>query len=185
MPTISNASETTLYSGGHKGTEAYFGEIAEKYGANEITYNFEGHSIEREKNVKILSEEELNHGLVSMDIVSKHMERSYGHTGNIRKIVQTIFAMVNSGYQVFAVGWILQNKTIKGGTGWGVELAKFFNRPVSVFDQDKNGWFTWEDGEWVEDEPKIIHKTFSVTGTRNLTNAGRKAIDTLFERSFK
>lgn len=185
MPTISKASEATLYSGGHKGAEVVFGEAAEKYGVNEITYNFEDHEIEREKNVVILSSEELDHGTVSMDIVSKHMERSYGHTENIRKIMQTIFAMVNKGYQVFAIGWILQNKTIKGGTGWGVELAKLFNRPVHVYDQDKNSWFTWKEGDWVEDNPTVIHKTFCATGTRNVTEEAKKAVDNLFSRSFK
>ncbi len=33
----------TLYSGGHKGAEEYFGISAEKYGIKEVTYNFEGH----------------------------------------------------------------------------------------------------------------------------------------------
>ena len=185
MSNNSNASNSMLYSGGHKGAEVCFGECAEKYGMNEITYNFEGHEIDREKNVKILSEEELNHGMVSMDIVAKHMERTYGHTENIRKIMQTIFAMINDGYQVFAVGWILSNKTIKGGTGWGVELAKFFNRPVHVFDQDKNEWFTWKENNWVPDEPIITHRTLAATGTRQITEAGCAAIEDLFKRSFR
>lgn len=182
---MSKFSEYTLYSGGHKGTEVAFGVLAEEYGINEVTLNFAGHQIERDVNVKILSDEELTLGAVSMSIISKHMERTFGHTDNIKKIFQTIFHIINNGFQVFAVGWIHTNNTIKGGTGWGVELAKFFNRPVSVFDQDRNEWYTWKDGKWVEDLPVIGHKTFSVTGTRNLTEQGEKAIEDLFARSFK
>ena len=39
------------------------------------------------------------------------------------------------------MGWIQDDGTVKGGTGWGVELAKFFNRELHVFDQEKNAWF--------------------------------------------
>ncbi len=79
-----------------------------------------------------------------MEIVSARMGRRYAQADKIRKVFQTIFHMVNKGYQVFAIGWIQPDQTVKGGTGWGVELAKFFNRPVSVFDQGENKWYTWE-----------------------------------------
>jgi hypothetical protein len=45
-------------------------------------------------------------------------------------------------------------------------------------------WFTWIDGRWVPDQPKIGHRVFSGTGTRNLSDEGRQAIHSLFERSF-
>ena len=61
--------------------------------------------------------------------------------------------MVSRTYCVFVVGWIQGDDTVQGGTGWGVELAKFFNRPVSVFDQARHGWFTWKDGHWAPDSP--------------------------------
>ena len=61
----------------------------------------------------------------------------------------------HASYTVYAVGWIQPDHTVKGGTGWGVELAKFFNREVSVFDQDREHWFTWRAGVWHEDEPTI------------------------------
>ena len=119
-----------------------------------------------------------------MEIVSARMGRRYARVDKIRKVFQIIFHMVNKGYQVFAIGWIQSDKTVKGGTGWGVELAKFFNRPVSVFDQGENKWYTWEKNEWKEDEPVILHETFCGTGTRNLSDEGKKAIEDLFSRSF-
>ena len=51
--------EYSVYSGGLKGAEETFGECAEKYGINEINFSFEGHKLSREKNVTILSDEEL------------------------------------------------------------------------------------------------------------------------------
>ncbi|SDU37034.1 hypothetical protein [Desulfobacula phenolica] len=179
-----NNNECSIYSGGLKGAEETFGRCAEKYGINEINFSFEGHRPSRDKNITLLSEEELKKGNISMEIVSARMGRRYSRADKIRKVFQVIFHMVNKGYQVVAVGWIQSDKTVKGGTGWGVELAKFFNRPVSVFDQGKNGWYTWKGDEWVADEPVISHKTFCGTGTRNLSKEGEKAIEDLFSRSF-
>jgi hypothetical protein len=140
--------------------------------------------MERRSGIRELNEDELKKGDVSMEIVSARMGRSYSSVNMIRKVIQSIFHMVNNGYQVFAIGWIQPDNTVKGGTGWGVELAKLFNRPLSVYDQDRNAWFLWEDNTWKEETPVISNKTFAGTGTRKLTDEGRKAVADLFKRSF-
>lgn len=177
-------SKMTLYSGGHKGAEAEFGKNAESWGINDVVYSFEGHTTEREHGVVLLSDADLQKGDISMEIVSRLMGRTYTRTEKIRKVLQSIFHMVNSGFHVLAVGWIQTDNTVKGGTGWGVELAKLFNRPLHVYDQDKKAWFAWRDNAWVEETPVITDKTFAGTGTRNLTDDGKKAIRDLFESSF-
>ncbi len=178
-------NEYTLFCGGHEGTEEVFGICAEQWGLNEVTLNFEGHPIARDRGLRVLSSEELLHGDVSMDIVSRHMERSYAATPQLRGVFQTLYHIVNSGYQVFAAGWILSSNTVKGGTGWGVELAKLFNRPIHVFDLDKHEWLTWKGGQWVlEEHPVICHKTFCATGTRDINDEAKLAIKDLFMRSF-
>ena len=181
---MTERSDYTLYSGGLRGAEAEFGRCAEKWGINEVNFSFKGHKMDRVKDVRVLSEEELKQGDISMEIVSKRMGRTYAEADKIRRVIQSIFHIVNNGYQIFAVGWIRPDGTVKGGTGWAVELGKLFNRPVSVFDQNENRWFTWKEGKWVEDLPKIEHKTFAGTGTRYLTEEGKRAIEDLFERSF-
>lgn len=175
-----------LFSSGLKGAESAFGEVAEKWGVKETVYTFAGHMISRDKaaRVVVLPEKELERGDISMEIVSKMMNRNYYKADKIRKVIQAIFHMVNSGHQIFAIGAIMENKTVKGGTGWGVELAKLFNRPLSVFDQGQEKWFTWKEGAWREGAPKIEYNTFVGTGTRNLTEAGRQAIERLFADSF-
>jgi hypothetical protein len=181
---MTDLSKITMYSGGHKGTEAEFGRQSERMGIQEVNYSFEDHQMERNLGIRILCQEELKKGDVSMEIISKRMGRSYTKTDKIRKVIQSIFHMVNNGYQVFAVGWIQPDDTVKGGTGWGVELAKLFNRPVSVYDQERNEWLSWIDHTWKTDTPVISHESFAGTGTRNLTGEGQKAIEALFNRSF-
>ncbi len=181
---MTGISKITLYSGGHKGTEAEFGKLAEAWNMEEVNISFEGHNAERTRGVKVLKQEELQKGDVSMEIVSKLMKRNYSKTDKIRKVIQTIFHMVNNGHHVIAVGWIQADNTVKGGTGWGVELAKLFNRPLSVYDQDRKGWFSWEASQWVESTPVITAETFAGTGTRNLSEDGTQALLDLFTRSF-
>ena len=177
------ATQCTLYSGGLKGAETVFGETAEKFGVKEIIYTFEGHKLSRDRNVTVLSWEDLERGNISMELASKMLNRTYYETEKIRKVLQTIFHMVNSGYQVFVIGSIQEDASVKGGTGWAVQLAKMFNRPLHVFDQPSEKWFTWKDG-WQEDAPTIKYDTFVGSGTRYLSEAGRTAIEKLFENSF-
>lgn len=177
------ASQCTLYSGGLKGAETVFGETAEKYSVNEVIFTFEGHKLSRDKNVRVLTKDELERGNISMELASKMLNRTYYETEKIRKVLQTIFHMVNSGYQVFVIGAIQEDGSVKGGTGWAVQLAKMFNRPLHVFDQPSEKWFTWREG-WQEDSPRIKYDSFVGSGTRYLNDAGRKAIENLFEASF-
>ena len=177
-------SQITMYSGGHRGAEAEFGKTAEKWGIEEVNFSFEGHKVERNKGLCILSPDELDKGDVGMAIVSLRMGRTYARADKIRKVIQSIFHMVNHGYHVITIGWIQPDDTGKGGTGWGVELAKLFNRPVHVYDQEKKEWFGWKKNRWTADTPVITDNTFAGTGTRNLDEGGTRAIHDLFERSF-
>jgi len=174
----------TLYSGGLKGAETAFGEAAEKWSVKEVNFCYSGQKTHRQKNLAVLSDSELKRGDISMELVSQMMRRTYYETDKIRKVLQTIFHMVNKGHQVFVIGTILEDNTVKGGTGWAVELAKLFNRPLSVYDQEKGNWYSWKQGAWIQDTPEIEHATFVGSGTRNLSENGRQAIEELFESAF-
>lgn len=178
------ADETTLYSGGARGAEEAFGEAAARHGCHEVNLTFDDHHIRRTVNARTLSAQDLAKGDVSMVEVAKRVGRDYSTRPWMRQILQSIWHQVNNGYQVFVVGTIQGDGTVKGGTGWGVELAKMFNRPLHVFDQEKGHWFTWRHDTWVEEIPTVRHKTFCGTGTRNLNEAGQQAIEELFTRSF-
>jgi len=183
-----NADHCTLFSGGAPGAEATFGDCAERFGVDEVNFVFDGHNHERQRGVRVLSREELLHGDVSLEYVSKLMNRRYTEASTIRKVLQTLWYQVNAGQEIYVVGTILPDGTVRGGTGWGAEFAKLCNKPLFVFDQDQDAWFTWNGSAWTKltaaDAPTITHPHFTGTGTRTLTANGRKAIEGLFERSF-
>ena len=181
--------ECVLYSGGAKGAEQEFGAQAETYGIEEVNFTFEGHGTVRTRGLRVLSAEELKSGDVSLAYVSNLMHRTYTDAMFIRKVLQTLWYQVNAGQEVYVIGKILEDGTVRGGTGWGAEFAKICNKPIFVFDQDKNAWFAWAETRWMEvvdpGNLRIGHPRFTGTGTRFLEENGRKAIQDLFRRSFK
>jgi len=177
-----------LFSGGAAGAEAAFGECAEGRGVEEVNFTFEGHKIARHRGVRVLNHEELQAGDVSLEYVSRLMHRRYTDAPTIRKVLQTLWYQVNAGQEIYVVGVILADGTVRGGTGWGAEFAKLCNKPLHVFDQEKGAWFTWNGTDFrargASDAPVITHPHFTGTGTRALQENGRRAIDDLFTRSF-
>jgi hypothetical protein len=180
--------DAILFSGGAAGAEAAFGEEAERHGVEEVNFTFEGHNIQRRRGLRVLNHEELLAGDVSLEYVSKLMNRRYTEGPALRKILQSIWYQVNSGQEIYVIGAVLDDGTVRGGTGWGAEFAKLCNKPLHVFDQDRNTWLTWGGSSFEQrgsgDPPVIEHVHVTGTGTRFLEANGRKAIRELFDRSF-
>lgn len=180
--------DCTLFSGGAKGTEAEFGAVAERFGIEEVNFTFAGHNIVRGRGLRVLNHEELQKGDVSLEYVSRLMNRRYTESPTFRHILQTIWYQINRAQEIYVIGEILPDKTVKGGTGWGAEFAKLCNKLLCVFDQKRDAWFIWNQTDWVEcakgKEPVISHAQFAGTGTRFLEENGKKAIEELFARSF-
>lgn len=174
-----------LYSGAAPGAEAEFGAAAERHAIQEVNFTFDGHKDARTRGLRVLTVEELRTGDVSLSYVSRLMNRRFNDTVLFHRVLQSIWHQVNSGQEIYVVGKILDDKTVKGGTGWGAEFAKLCNKPLYVFDQDRDAWFRWTGDDWVSHpDPVISHPHFTGTGTRFLEETGRRAINALFDRSF-
>ncbi len=180
-----NRDECVLYSGAAGGAEAAFGAAAEKWGIEEVNFTFEGHPDARSRGIRVLTSRELEKGDVSLAYVSRLMHRDYKDTRLFKSVLQTIWHQVNSAQEVFVVGQILDDQTVKGGTGWGAEFTKICNKPLFVFDQPKKAWFRWSGSQFeATGDPVIGHPEFCGTGTRHLNDDGTAAVDALFARTF-
>jgi hypothetical protein len=181
-------ADSILFSGGAPGAEAAFGACAERHGVEEVNFTFDGHKIDRQRGVRMLNHEELLTGDVSLDYVSRLMHRRYTAGPTLRRILQTLWYQVNSGQEIYVIGTIQDDDTVRGGTGWGAEFAKLCNKPLYVFDQGKDHWCRWTGSAWdaltASDAPVVTHPHFTGTGTRTLQENGKAAIDALFVRSF-
>ena len=183
-----NSADCILFSGGAPGAEAAFGEAAERHGIEEVNFTFEGHKMARARGVRMLNHEELQAGDVSLEYVSRLMQRRYTDASTIRRILQTLWYQINSGQEIYVIGTVLPDGTVRGGTGWGAEFAKLCNKPLHVFDQEQDGWFRWSGTDWTplgqSKQPTIAHPHFTGTGTRTIRDNGRRAIEELLTRSF-
>ena len=187
-----NAPDCILFSGGAAGAEAEFGACAERHGIEEVNFTFEGHKIARHRGVRVLNHEELQAGDVSLEYVSRLMHRRYSDAPTIRRVLQTIWYQVNSGQEIYVVGTVLEDGTVRGGTGWGAEFAKLCNKPLHVFDQDKDRWFTWSgdrlQAREAADGPVITHTAFhrhrhpDAAGQR--PRGDRRAVHSVVRRRF-
>jgi hypothetical protein len=164
-------------------TEAEFGINAERFGIEEVNFTFEGH--------KILPASRLARAFAMRGRRREHgvfvalMNRRYTDSPVFRRILQSIWHQINNGQEIYVIGKILDDKTVKGGTGWGAEFAKLCNKPLHVFDQERSQWFAWNEGSWLErkkgDEPVIQHIHFTGTGTRFLERADARPLRDCFD----
>ena len=76
---------------------------------------------------------------------------------------------------------------MKGGTGWACREAIDNNKPVYVFDQNKNSWYKYSyinnKFEKIDYIPTLTEK-FAGIGTRELNENGRNAIIELYKKNF-
>jgi hypothetical protein len=181
-----NPRRYRLLSGGGKGAEAEFGACAERWGMTEVNYSFEGHTfLERSRGVVRLAEDDLKKGDFSLVYVSKRLNRVLSEIPLVRSVLQTIWHQINGASQVFVIGVIQADDTVRGGTGWGAELARLWKKPLFVYDQPKKAWFRWSGSAWeIANMPVITSEAFAGIGTQNLSDEGREAIRDLFLRSF-
>jgi hypothetical protein len=176
----------TLLASGSAGAEEEFGACAERWGVGEVNFSFAGRrELARTRGLVELGEDELRLGEVSAVYVKAHMHRALAERPELRSVLQVIWHQVSAAGEVFAVGAVNPDKTAHGGTGWAVELARHWGKPVHLFDQERSGWLRWDGADWTPEAPPLIgHERFAGAGTRSLSDAGREAIRALFERSF-
>ncbi len=183
-PWSPRALDCVLYSGGVSGAEATFGELAEAWGIKEVNFTFEGHQQVRTRGRYMLSSHEMSAGDVSLLYVSRRLNRTFSEGTIIRRVLQSLWHQVSRSQQVFVVGDIQEDGTVKGGTGWSVELARMWHKNLWVFDQEKQAWFRWTGERWNRGVPVIECPHFCGTGSRSLRDETRAALRALYERSF-
>ncbi len=176
----------TLLASASAGAEEEFGACAERWGVREVNYTFTGRrELARTRGLVELSEDELRVGEVSAAYVKAHMHRAFSESPELRRVLQAIWHQVSTAGEVFSVGAVNSDKTARGGTGWAVELARHWGKPVHLFDQERKRWFRWDERDWVAAAPPAItRERFAGAGTRSLSEDGRAAVRALFERSF-
>ena len=77
-------------------------------------------------------------------------------------------------------GYIASVKQVSGGTAYAVHAAILEGKPVYVFDENKEKWFTWQNKDFVETDVPVLTKNFAAIGSREVGQKGKDAIRAVY-----
>ena len=176
-----------MFSGAAAGAEAEFGASAERHGIEEVNFTFDGHNGARGGgHSRAEPRRAAGRRREPRACKSRLMNRRYTDSPTLRRILQTLWYQVNNGQEIYVVGVILDDGHASGGTGWGAEFAKCVtSRSTSSTRRRMAGSWTQRDWKSLNETPRITHPHFTGTGTRNIQENGKRAIEDLFTKSFE
>ncbi len=192
MNTKPNPAEFTNHSGGAEGADKMWELVGRFYGVT-------NHNHYRPKDLASLSVEETAMMLSAVTEASIALGRPSKFKGV--ELVQRNWIPTYKAEAIFAVSHIVKpnerdfkgfiNSTDKqivaGGTGWAVQMAIQMYKPVYVFDMNTNKWYYWmySGKMFVAIATPILTENFSGIGARQLNSYGIKAIENVYEKTFK
>lgn len=166
------------HSGGAIGSDTMWGEIGEEYG---VVSNHYYHGAKTPNGNIEITEEQFERG---KQYVYKANETLHRRPDKYMNLLARNWIQVENSDAVFAIGQ-LKNNVVDGGTGWAVQMAIDVNKPVYVFDQERNKWYTKVDEDWIEINTPTLTPNFAGIGTRNINQNGIKAIRDVYENTFR
>ena len=177
----------TLYSGGASGSDNYWETFGSLYGLTVKSFSFDGHHTTNPHAV-VLSDDELKKADYFLERANQTLLRRFPTRNKFcNDLLRRNWHVVKDVDTVFALGEMVSNKTVNGGTGWAVQLAVDEKKKVYVFDDKKNGWSVYDHARKrfvpFHDVP-TLSKNFAGVGTRNLTDEGKIEIEGVFGKTF-
>lgn len=128
------------YSGGAFGSDFLFDQLGCELGYKTVIWSFRGHNRNETKNsiIKELTQKALNEKYYIISSVRKTLNRRQSSSQYIENLMlRNVFQITGIKQQtdlVIAIGRI-KNNIVEGGTGYAVEVAKIFNKPIIVVDK--------------------------------------------------
>ena len=209
-----NPSEYTNYSGAARGADTVWAEIGKEFGIGKqvdyVPQTLQKLNKTQQKEVEDsyqqvlinIGRRSLTYDWTNPNLKDANGKSVYYSGGLVRrdylqaKAADAIFAISTielKEFKTFAnLAKKLSNKyrstwkkVVAGGTAYAVHMGINMGKPVYVFDQNKNKWFTWKDGTFVETETPILTPKFAGIGTREIDESGKKAIRDVYANTFK
>lgn len=175
------------HSGGCPGSDMFWEAVCKEVNIKTISYSFPGHT-QYGEHPRILTPAELNEGWQHILKASKSIKRNADNMKStyVRCLLCRNWFQVKNSDAIFAIGKI-NNNMVDGGTGWAVQMAIDENKPVFVFEQNKNIWYSWNYNTnlfEICDVPTLT-ENFAGIGTRELNKNGEDAIKNIIIKHFE
>ena len=182
----------TNHSGGCAGADMMWENEGNKYGVTTIAYSFPGHH-QDSKNPKVLTPDELDEGFKHILIADQTLHRNVKHMRStyVRSLLSRNWYQVLNAEAIYAVGFFgdKERRTVKGGTGWAVQMALDNQKPVYFLEQaTSRDWYTFSNPGWfglLFSPPPKLPSNFAGIGTRELDANGEQAIRDVYHLTFE
>lgn len=194
-------SEFKCHSGGADGADFMWGEIGKEYGLPEANHYQHPEKMSPHGNISI-SSQDIQEGRYK---VAEAAKSNYGYQYATMKDGNLIrdWAQVKYSDAIYAVGHIVRrgeklfpnqsndtrvalHAAVTGGTGYAVEMARIAGKPIYVFDQERNSWYTYsyEQIKWLKTGTPMLTMNFAGIGTRQIKENGIQAIRDAYTKTF-
>lgn len=166
--------ETALfYSGGAVGSDTEWGNIAQKYGFDMIHYTVDDYD-------KLSRDDKESIEKQYKEVVERLSRKQLDANSYSGKLVRRDILQANSADSILAIGCLGKNGHVDGGTAYATERGIIRGIPVYLFDQDDNHWKTYDGEKFINCEQPNLTRHAALIGTRQITDAGKRAIQNVF-----
>lgn len=195
-------SEYTNHSGGAIGSDSEWDKTGREFGVKDQRHYYHGAKTPI-GNIEITSSE-LEEGWRHVLEANKTLNRK---PEAYKSLLSRNWMQVKNADEVFAIakkvdikpdrskplGENVEDKSrqsfatiVDGGTGWAVQMAIDAKKTVHVFDQSRKEWLVSRDGDKIlrPEETPTLTKDFAGIGTREIDESGKKAIRSVYEKTF-
>lgn len=178
-------ADNLCLSGGAAGSDLQWGMCAGRAGHGVIHWSFARHrTFAPREEVVILTERQLHEADPFLVEANKTLHRTVPfNKPHIMNLLRRDYFQVQWSNRVYVVSTVDRDDTVKGGSGWAVQM--FLDRKpdgeVYLFDQKAGRWLSWQAGWAVILTPPKPFGIWAGIGARDLLLNGKEAIRALME----
>lgn len=177
-----NAIEYNNHSGGAIGSDITWDKIGREFGVINHYHYWYGKMNPNSLPEHEVSNEEYQEGILMIHKANLTLKRK--NIDGYMHLLARNWMQVKNSDSIYAIGTLKNNKQCNGGTGWAIQMAIDCDKPVYVFDQNKNKWYYFND-IFVFCNTPILTKNFAGIGTREINENGVNAIRNVYKKTFK
>ncbi len=175
----------TIHSGGAIGADTEWANIGKKIRADVIAHSFIGHKTTGGVPF-VHSKAELEKADVLLEKINKdYLPNRRFNTAKeyVKNLLRRNYYQIVDSEALIAAGKVEDvpnlGKRVSGGTAWAFYMAVETGKPAYIFNQIDNQWYKGEGKELVRIDASSIprYTTIAGVGTRDLNDAGRKALN--------
>jgi len=172
------------HSGGANGADSYWDEIGREFDFNNhIHYWYKKMNPKSEPQHQVTEEDYLE-GVKMIERANLTLKRQ--HIYNYMHLLARNWSQVKYSDSIYAIGFLQKNmKSVKGGTGWAIQMSIESEKETYIFDQDKEKWFYWDynDVKFLTCVTPLLTKKYAGIGTRNISIKGIDAIRNVYKKT--